>query len=45
MLHEYTCTQKKKAAQGKRSGSTENSSDFQAPELSSLAKLVSNFFY
>jgi len=44
MLHEYTRTQKKKAAQGEGSGFDGELDDFQAPQLSSLAKLVSIFF-
>jgi hypothetical protein len=45
MLHEYTRTQKKKAAQGEGSGFDGELNDFQAPQLSSLAKLVRILFY
>jgi hypothetical protein len=45
MLHEYTRDQKKKAAQGKGPGFDGELDDFQAPQLSSLSKLVSIFSF
>jgi hypothetical protein len=43
MLHEYTRAQRKKAAQGEGPGFDGELNDFQAPQLSSLARLVRIF--
>lgn len=45
MLHEYTRAEKKKAARGEGPGFDGELNDFQTPELSSLAKVVSMLFY
>jgi hypothetical protein len=45
MLHEYTRIQNKKVAQGEGLGFDGELDDFQAPQLSSLSKLVSISFY
>ncbi len=42
-LHEYTLGEKKKAARGEGPGFNGELNNFQAPQLSSLAKLVSVF--
>ena len=43
-LHKYTLAEKKKAAQGRGVGFDGEMNNFQAPQLSSLSKLVSGFF-
>ena len=43
MLHDYTRAEKKKAAQGEGPGFDGELNDFQAPQLSSLARLVRIF--
>jgi len=43
-LHKYTLAERKKAAQGKGQGFDGELNNFQAPQLSSLSKLVSFFF-
>jgi hypothetical protein len=40
-LHKYTLEEKKKAARGEGPGFDGELNDFQAPQLSSLSKLVS----
>jgi hypothetical protein len=45
MLHDYILAQKKKAAQGERTGFDGELNDFQSPQLSSLSKLVNALLY
>ena len=42
-LHKYTLQEKKKAARGEGPGFDGELNNFQAPQLSSLSKLVSTF--
>jgi hypothetical protein len=44
-LHNYTLHEKKKAARGEGPGFDGELNNFQAPQLSSLAKLVSIFLF
>jgi hypothetical protein len=45
MLYDYTCAQKKKAAQGEGTGFDGELNNFQSPQLSSLSKLASSLLY
>jgi hypothetical protein len=44
-LHKYTLEEKKKAARGEGPGFEGEINNFQAPQLSSLAKLVGNLLF